>query len=179
MLCILLITSLVVPSIHSFSLHNRRDLNVSVQHVSESTQIFICNDSTIDCNNNGICSRDNTSCICDNKYATYNSYTQCNYKKMNRALPFATHLIFGWFCGVGEFILGNYIRGSMQIAIFIIFLISMCYIAENMCVSNKKTNFMGWICTLSIIAVIIWYAITLNNIGTGIYKDINGIDTYW
>lgn len=60
---------------------------------NETALLNACNTAS-DCNYNGYCSTDHTTCICFSDYDTYNSNKQCNYHKYSQTTAFCLTFFF-------------------------------------------------------------------------------------
>lgn len=178
-LCAFLLAVIVAFAAASPLLTQPQDENPSVLFSQAWTVPFNCT-TDADCDFNGRCMPSGT-CRCDERYVTYGETTVgCNYKKMNRLLPFLMEFFFGFLFGVGYFILGKTALGVGQLLAFFLPLFSMC--ASGVCVFKEKSLgavLCNVISTLVLLGAVGWWIYALVAIGTGDVTDDNGVPTYW
>lgn len=134
--------------------------------------------SDADCNFRGNC-MPSGECRCEDKYATYNNTTlQCNYKRVNRLLPFLTEFFLGMF-GVGYFILGKVGLGVGQLLLFLSLVLSIIIGRNAPRTLNPLWMLPGLLSIIIFLGGFGWWLYAIITIGKGDVLDENGVATYW
>jgi TM2 domain-containing membrane protein YozV len=108
----------------------------------------------------------------------------CNYHQQNALVPFILHLFFGWFTGVGPFMLDRMDWGlaSLLLCWGSVILFCVCACILTMTSSRGSTDSSESLtdsctscaCCIIALAIIGLYAAVLVEIGSGHMKDGNG-----
>lgn len=152
---------------------------------------FECLDSSRDCSNAGVCTKENDNCICFEGYKTvfevledyYSNKPRCNYN-LKYQLYAITLSLFPSF-GFVHFYLGNYIVGYFQFTFFLLVLTFNLVVIINQSLKHVKKvshteirgtiTIMCFICFLSFICFL-WYIFDIFMVMFNIYKDKNNVE---
>jgi TM2 domain-containing membrane protein YozV len=138
MFIILLITSNIAFAINfNESNNNQSDLSVTQLDLNIDNNVTDGNCTDIMCNDHGFCNSENTECICDYGYITFNSNdTQCNYEQKKVVTAFWLSFFF-LGVGGGQWYMGNNGWAIAELVYFFIGLyVSWCITAA--IYSDKK-----------------------------------------
>lgn len=132
------------------------------------------------CNNHGYCNNDNTACICNSGYTTFDSKdgTQCNYKQKDSVTAFCLTFFLMWV-GAGNWYLGNIAMAVGQLVYSVGGRIAIHFIINSLKELNDWPNeivkkYSKMLKSLLGLGYFIWWIIELVAIGQGNMTDGNG-----
>jgi hypothetical protein len=152
---------------------------------------FECFDSSKDCSNAGICTKENDNCLCFEGYKTvfespedyYSSKPRCNYN-LKYQLYAITLSLFPSF-GFLHFYLGNYIVGYFQFTFFVLIFIFNLGVITNLSLkhvkkvsNNEIRGTFTLMCFVSFLSCLcfLWYIFDILMVLFNIYKDGNNVE---
>ena len=136
-----------------------------------------------DCSAHGICLNDTCACYDDYIRWPTDNLADCNYHQQNALVPFILHLFFGWFTGVGPFMLDRMDWGLASLLLcwgsVIVFCVCGCILAMTSSGRSETTETLTDSCYSCLscvvaLAVLVLYVVVLVQIRTGNMKDGNG-----
>ena len=135
---------------------------------------FNCTDPLVDCNYHGVCNTHKTKCVCDDRYDTFNSLSQCNYKKKEQSTAFALHFFTGIFGG-GHFYIDNLAVALSKLLLFVpgtcITVVLVYHFTEDVTCSKLFSAIYTSL-------LLIWWSVDIILFAMNYYRDGNGISLY-
>lgn len=136
------------------------------------------------CSGNGYYVNYTDYCFCNQGYATLDLNYPCNYPQTKQLTIFLIQFFLGYL-GVGNFLLGKYAEGILELILFCSWLFLFFGSIELVKYRNRKYKFkeqdnirdfkcfhIHW---GMIFAIILWWLITLGLIAGNYYNDKNNI----